>query len=451
MAQGRHSIFICQQCGYSSPKWLGKCPECGEWGSLIEEQSSPLLSRTKRVKDRKEFLVSSLSKIEAASDKRYSTGFTELDRCLGGGLVQESVVLIGGAPGVGKSTLLLQTLHYVSRELSPVLYVSGEESQAQIKLRAKRLGINNDSILVMSETSLENIESFLDKLRPKIVAIDSIQTILSGDLSSTPGSVSQVRESAHRLTEWAKSHMCSLFFIGHVTKEGAIAGPKVLEHIVDTVLYFDTESHYNFRIIRTSKNRFGPTGEIGIFEMGNLGLQDVLNPSEIFIAQRSVGIPGSVVVPIIEGSRPILVEVQALVSPSNLSMPRRMAVGMDHNRLALLIAVLEKKVGFSFSQYDIFVNIAGGVKVIEPAIDLGVAISLASSLIDKAIPEDLIAFGEVGLVGEVRTVNAFDLRLKEAIKLGFKRGLIPYVKDIRNNKFEAIFVKTLKDAIENLF
>jgi DNA repair protein RadA/Sms len=450
------TVFVCQSCGSQSPKWLGRCPDCGSWNCLVEE--TRILSRPGPGRWDDGFPSTEapqpLGQISTQAEQRYTTGIRELDRVLGGGVVPGSAVLIGGDPGIGKSTLLLQTLDALIQDGSSALYISGEESARQIKMRGERLGVGESRVQILAETALENILKTLKTLRPRFLAIDSIQTIFSGDLSSAPGSVSQVRETAGRLILWAKKSVTSLFLVGHVTKEGILAGPRVLEHMVDTVLYFEGERGHSYRILRAVKNRFGSTNEIGVFEMKDAGLAEIEDPSSLFLAERPCDVAGSVVVPSLEGTRPILVELQALVSPSNYGTPRRASMGVDANRVSLLLAVLEKKAGLHLSGQDIFVNVAGGVRLEEPAVDLGIAAALASSFLDRPIPADTIIFGEVGLTGEVRAVSQAEIRVKEAGKLGFMRCLLP-----RNNleklpgkpALELIGVSSLQDGLAALF
>jgi len=397
----------------------------------------------------------SILAVETSEEGRLKTNVSEFDRVLGGGLVIGSVVLIGGDPGIGKSTLLLQALDKLARKDISVLYVSGEESLRQTKMRADRIGVTSGNLFVLAENSLEKIIDDLKKLKPNVAAIDSIQTVFTSQLQSAPGSISQVRESAGKLMLLSKSTGLSTFLIGHVTKEGAIAGPRVLEHIVDTVLYFEGDRGHPYRILRAVKNRFGSTNEIGVFEMKDGGLEEVANPSELFLAERPIDVPGSVVISSLEGSRPILVELQALVSPTSYGMPRRTAIGVDQNRVSLLVAVLEKKVGINLAQQDIFVNVAGGVRVEEPAVDLGVVSAVASSFLDKPIPSKTMVIGEVGLAGEVRGIHQAEIRLKEASKLGFKRCLLPRSNRSRITAefpgIEIAGVGSVEEALETLF
>ena len=447
--------FICQSCGYRAPKWLGRCPDCDSWNSLVEEQviESPEakrqgwgLSVAQPPKP--------ITEIEAQEEERLKTRIGEFDRVLGGGIVAGSIVLIGGDPGIGKSTLLLQVSDRLSQEGQKVLYVSGEESPRQTKIRGERLGIRASNLLVLSETSLEEIFKELQKLNPSVLMVDSIQAIFTSELQSAPGSISQVRESSARLMQLAKGTGIPIFLIGHVTKEGAIAGPRVVEHMVDTVLYFEGGASHPYRILRAVKNRFGPTNEIGVFEMKESGLEEVLSPSEIFLSERPENVSGSVVVPSIEGTRPILVEIQALVSPSSLAVPRRTAIGVDYNRVALLVAVLEKRMGLKLYNQDIFLNVTGGIRVDEPAMDLGITISVASSFLDKPVPPKTVLFGEVGLTGEVRGVGQAEVRVRESIKLGFERCILPKTNKERMKKVEAIQLKgveSLGEVVKLLF
>jgi DNA repair protein RadA/Sms len=447
--------FVCQSCGYRAPKWLGRCPDCDSWNSLVEEQVVE-----KPEGKRQGWGVSlaqppiPITEIEGEEGERIMTHIGEFDRVLGGGIVQGSIVLIGGDPGIGKSTLLLQVSDRLSREDRGVLYVSGEESPKQTKIRAERLGVHASNLLVLSETSLEEIFRELQALKPSVLIVDSIQAIFTSELQSVPGSISQVRESSARLMQLAKGTGIPIFLIGHVTKEGSIAGPRVVEHMVDTVLYFEGGASHPYRILRAVKNRFGPTNEIGVFEMKESGLEEVLSPSKIFLSERPENVSGSVVVPSIEGTRPILVEIQALVSPSSLAVPRRTTIGVDHNRVALLVAVLEKRMGFKLYNQDIFLNVAGGIRVDEPAMDLGVSISVASSFLDKPIHPKTVLFGEVGLAGEVRGISQGEVRVKEAIKLGFQRCILPKVNRERMKGLEDIDLvgaESLAEVIRLLF
>jgi DNA repair protein RadA/Sms len=438
-------LYQCQSCGYSSPKWLGKCPDCGTWNSFTEEQ------RVTSLKKQSTAEPVALSEISASTGTRYSTEIKELDRTLGGGVVMGSVVLIGGDPGIGKSTIILQALKGLTK-LGRVLYVSGEESPEQVKIRADRLNIASEEIILLPETSLEGIISAAQKINPRVIVIDSIQTIFSLELPSAPGSVSQIRECATKLMFMAKKNNIPLFIIGHVTKEGAIAGPKVLEHIVDTVLYFEGDKGNPFRILRAVKNRFGSTNEIGVFEMQGSGLKEVDNPSELFLSEKPENVPGSVVTVSLEGTRPMLVEIQALVTASSFGVPRRTAIGVDYNRIGLLVAVLDKRLGLHLGGMDIYVNVVGGLKIDEPAIDMGIAAAIASSFRNKTIETGTFTFGEVGLSGEMRAISQAETRIKEAAKLGFKKGVVPAnnTSRVEGSDIEIIGVKNVEEAIEIL-
>lgn len=446
------ALFRCQQCGYESSRWLGRCPDCDGWNTLVEEvfreekkyslypegHSTPL----------------SISKIDIEGSKaRYKTEISEFDRVLGGGIVPGSLILVGGEPGIGKSTLLLQIANSLSRNYGIILYVSAEESLYQIKLRASRLDALAEKLFLVSETDIEEIKRHTNDIKPKVVIIDSIQTINDYEISSSPGSISQVRECTAQLMRLAKSKEISIFIIGHVTKGGILAGPKVLEHIVDTVLYLEGEQYNIYRILRSTKNRFGSTNELGIFKMEEKGLVEVLNPSELLLSEKPSNVSGSVVAATFEGSRPLLVEVQALVSYSNLGIPRRMTTGVDYNRVLLISAVLEKRVGYSLHSQDIHVNIAGGIKILEPALDLAIIIAIASSFKDIPIDSATVIFGEVGLAGEVRMVNQVERRIQEVLKMGFKRCIIPKsnLKNLKNfslkKDLEIVGVKTVQEAI----
>jgi len=419
------SIFSCQQCGYQSPKWLGKCPDCNQWNTLVEEIVE-VPGKTKRVASAHATnnRPVRLAEVVGTAEARIRCGLSELDRVLGGGVVPGSFTLIGGDPGIGKSTLLLQAVDRLACN-GKALYVTAEESTRQVKLRGERLGAAAESLFLLAETSLETIFTQVKELKPDFLVVDSIQTIFTQTLESAPGSVSQVRECAGRLMQQAKGEGIPTFIVGHVTKDGAIAGPRMLEHMVDTVLYFEGDAGHPYRILRAVKNRYGSTNEIGVFEMKESGLIEVPNPSELFLAERPEDAAGSVVVAALEGSRPILVELQALVSGTSFGTPRRTSIGVDHNRVSLLVAVLEKKGGLSLLSQDIFLNVAGGVRLDEPAVDLGVTAALASSLLNRALPARTLLFGEVGLAGEVRAVSRPELRIKEAARLGFDRCLFP--------------------------
>ena len=449
MAKGKKTIFFCQNCGHEENKWLGQCPMCKEWNTFVEENIS--VSKASTVKQAKEAEVISINQIETNQEDRICTEIKELDRVLGGGIVPGSLILVGGDPGIGKSTLLLQVCQRLCENKKEVLYISGEESLKQIKLRANRMGEFKEDMYLLCETNLDIIKSVIEKRRPGIVVIDSIQTMYNEEVASAPGSVSQVRESTNVFMQLAKGLGISIFIVGHVTKEGTVAGPRVLEHMVDTVLYFEGDRHASYRILRGVKNRFGSTNEIGVFEMRQNGLVEVENPSEFMLSGKPEHASGSVVACSMEGTRPILLEIQALVCNSNFGMPRRTAAGTDFNRVNLLMAVLEKRAGIHMSNSDAYVNIAGGMKINEPAIDLGIVMALASSYKNHPIDEKTIVFGEVGLSGEVRAVSMPEQRVAEAKKLGFETCIIPevskdMVKGIKGIKI--VGVKTIHDAIQ---
>lgn len=442
-------IFACQSCGYQAPKWLGRCPDCGGWNTLVEERLSPIKGRMAEAPKGK---PQPIHEIQSSEEERILTRIGELDRVLGGGIVAGSVVLIGGDPGIGKSTLLLQALEGISG-IGRVLYVSGEESPKQIKLRGMRIGVSSNDLIILSETSLDEIIKIVDEIKPRVLVIDSIQTVFTSDLPSAPGSIGQVREAAGRLMFYAKKTGIPILIIGHVTKDGSIAGPRVLEHIVDTVLYFEGEKGHAFRILRAVKNRFGSTNEIGVFEMKDSGLSEVKNPSEIFLAERPTAATGSVIVSSMEGTRPIMIELQALVSPTNFGIPRRTTIGVDYNRLSLLLAVLEKRVGMQIMGQDVFVNVVGGIRIDEPAVDLGVVAAVASSFKEIPVDPGTFVFGEVGLAGEIRAISQAEARIKEGAKLGFKKGIIPSNNAKKIGKIEGIEVTgvaSLDEALEIL-
>ena len=451
MAKGKKSIFFCQNCGHEEAKWLGQCPACKEWNTFVEERIDSGITKGTTVAARAvhEAKVVPLTEVTADDDTRSETGIKELDRVLGGGIVPGSLVLVGGDPGIGKSTLLLQVCQRMA-QMKKILYISGEESQAQIKLRANRMGNFTSGLLLLCETNLGIIRSVIEKERPELVIIDSIQTMYSEDVTSAPGSVSQVRESTNVFMQLAKGLCIPIFIVGHVTKEGTVAGPRVLEHMVDTVLYFEGDRHASYRILRAVKNRFGSTNEIGVFEMRQSGLVEVENPSEYMLSGKPENASGSVVACSMEGTRPILLEVQALVCRTNFGMPRRTAAGTDYNRVNLLMAVLEKRLGMSLGNCDAYVNIAGGIKMNEPAIDLGIVMALVSSYRNRPIDEKTIVFGEVGLSGEVRAVNMPEQRVAEAKKLGFETCILPevslkMVKEIQGIRL--VGVKTVNEAV----
>lgn len=448
MAKAKKSIFYCQNCGHEESKWLGQCPMCKEWNTFVEEKVVP--AKGTAAKDRREAQIVTLSSVTTDEDERVETGIKELDRVLGGGIVPGSLVLVGGDPGIGKSTLLLQMCQKLSSIKKKVLYISGEESLRQIKLRANRMGEFSDCLYLLCETNLDIIKDVIERQKPDMVVIDSIQTMYNEEVGSAPGSVSQVRESTNILMQLAKGLNISTFIVGHVTKEGTVAGPRVLEHMVDTVLYFEGDRHASYRILRGVKNRFGSTNEIGVFEMQKSGLVEVENPSEYMLSGRPENASGSVVACAMEGTRPMLMEIQALVCKTNFGMPRRTAAGIDYNRVNLLMAVLEKRLGLPLSDYDAYVNIAGGIRMNEPAADLGIVMAIISSYKNRPVPEDTILFGEVGLSGEVRAVTMPEQRVAEAKKLGFKTCIIPKVsaETVRDTEgINVIGVKTIKEAI----
>ena len=453
MAKAKKSIYFCQNCGHEESKWLGQCPMCKEWNTFVEEKvSTPVsgVSRGSSVAKPKSQVVT-LSSVSTTDEERTKTGIKELDRVLGGGIVQGSLVLVGGDPGIGKSTLLLQVCQKLADKQKKVLYISGEESLKQIKLRANRMGEFADSLFLLCETNLAAIQSVIEKETPDVVVIDSIQTMYNEEVASAPGSVSQVRESTNVFMQLAKGLNISIFIVGHVTKEGVVAGPRMLEHMVDTVLYFEGDKNAAYRILRSVKNRFGSTNEIGVFEMRQEGLAEVANPSEYMLTGRPEEASGSVVVCLLEGTRPILVEIQALVCDSKFGMPRRTAAGADYNRVNLLMAVLEKRAGIHLSGSDAYVNIAGGMKVNEPAMDLGIVMALVSSFRNRPMMENTIVFGEVGLAGEVRAVSQPQIRINEAVKLGFGNCILPQVclKNIKKtDKINLIGISSVKDAVK---
>ncbi|MBL0389443.1 DNA repair protein RadA [Tumebacillus sp. ITR2] len=449
------SKFVCQDCGYESPKWMGKCPGCGQWNRMVEEVATPAATAPSHAAlqhlQSEPAQVTRITEIDIVEEARTHSGYGEFDRVLGGGIVGGSLVLVGGDPGIGKSTLLLQTSNAIAMQGRRVLYVSGEESAKQIKLRADRLGSLSENLLILPETDLERVESHIKLHTPDFLIIDSIQTVYRPGLQSAPGSVGQVRECTAFLLRIAKTLNLATFIVGHVTKEGAIAGPRMLEHMVDAVLYFEGERHHTYRILRGVKNRFGSTNEIGIFEMREKGLEEVVNPSELFLSERPHGVAGSCVVASMEGTRPVLVEIQALVTPSSYGTPRRMATGLDHNRVSLIMAVLEKRMGLYLQSQDAYVNVAGGVRLDEPAVDLGIALALASSFREQLMPPGDVYIGEVGLTGEVRGVSRIEQRVREAMKLGFTRVIVP-TKNLRGWQPPAgvsvIGVETVQEAFQ---
>ena len=449
------TVFVCQHCGHQTAKWLGKCPECGEWNSLVEEkQQASRKSGTRNGFKLREVSAIAFTEIEPQDDRRLPSGVTEFDRVLGGGIVPGTLVLIGGDPGIGKSTLLLQVADKLSDAETLVLYVSGEESERQIKLRGERLAVTAKNVFLLPETNLENIFREIERLKPGAIIVDSIQTVFSSVIESAPGSVSQVREVAHQFLLLAKNRGVPVFLIGHITKEGSIAGPKALEHIVDTVLYFEGERHHNHRIVRAVKNRFGAANEVGVFEMTGRGLMPVANPSQMFLQERPQNVAGSIVTACMEGTRPLLVEIQALVSGNKYGTGRRMTQGLDQNRVALLIAMLEKRSGMQLTGDDVFVNIAGGLEVDEPAADLGVVTAIASSFKNTTIDPHTAVFGEVGLTGEVRGAMQASVRAREAQALGFKKIVLPASNVAGLERLlgvRVVGVKSVDEALEELF
>ena len=446
------TIFVCNECGYESAKWLGKCPACNAWNTFFEQKIVENKGTKNNVSERKNIKPQALNTYVAKENIRTSTGFEELDRVLGGGIVKGSLVLLGGEPGIGKSTLILQICNKIKGN-GKVLYVSGEESAEQIKLRADRLGISNEDILFLGETNIEIIGQVIIEIKPKLVIIDSIQTMYSEELSAAAGSVSQVREITAQIMKICKMQDITTIIIGHVTKEGNIAGPRVLEHMVDTVLYLEGERYFSYRIIRGVKNRFGSTNEIGMFEMKEEGMCEIQNPSDVLISEREDNPAGSCIVSCMEGTRPILVELQSLTTQSVFGFPKRTANGIDFNRLALLIAVMEKKAGLMLGSQDVYLNVVGGLRINEPSIDLGIILSTCSSFKNIAIPKDVVVMGEVGLTGEVRRINLVEKRIKESEKLGFKKCIIPesnkkLLKD--EYKLDIIGVKNIREAMKKL-
>lgn len=451
MAKAKN-VFYCKECGFESAKWVGQCPGCKEWNTFVEE---PVVKRatTGASKDRRiQVEPTKLSNVNCDTDERFSTSIGELDRVLGGGIVVGSLVLVGGDPGIGKSTLLLQMCKDLAARQKNVLYISGEESLKQIKMRASRLSNSEGDLLLLSETNLDLIEDAIKKITPNVVIIDSIQTMFREDIGSAPGSVSQVRETTHSLMQIAKGMGISIFIVGHVTKEGVVAGPRVLEHMVDTVLYFEGDNHASYRILRAVKNRFGSTNEIGVFEMRNVGLVEVTNPSEYMLQGRPEGESGSIVTCAMEGTRPIMVEVQALVCQTNFNMPRRTAAGTDYNRFNLLLAVVEKRLGLQLASCDAYINVAGGMKINEPALDMSIILAVMSSYKNRPLDGKTIAFGEVGLTGEVRSVNQAEQRVVEAMKMGYETCILPQVNKevIEIQGIKLIGIKTLRDLLQFL-
>ncbi len=443
------TVFVCNQCGYESAKWLGKCPACNEWNSFYEEK---VVNTTKTASSKVKSVPTLLNNIEGKEIARTSTKIGELDRVLGGGIVKGSLILIGGEPGIGKSTLILEVCDKIEGN-GKVLYVSGEESAEQVKIRADRMKIKNENIMFLAETDIDIIEENILNMNPKLVIIDSIQTMYSSEITSVAGTVSQVREITARIMRICKANAITTIIIGHVTKDGNIAGPRVLEHMVDAVLYIEGERYFSYRVIRSVKNRFGSTNEIGMFEMQNEGMVEITNPSSILISEREDNPAGSIIVASMEGTRPLLIEIQALTSFAVYGVPRRVANGIDYNKVTLLIAVLEKHAKMSISNQDAYVNVVSGIKITEPAVDLGVALALVSSFKNKSIPKDVVAMGEIGLTGEIRTINMIDKRLKECEKMGFKKCIIPENnKKLLKEKYklDIISVRNIGEAINKL-
>ena len=455
MKKGAKIIYCCQTCGYQTPKWMGTCPDCGSWDSIVEERSAVRSFRdAHRSPGNQQSTPVAIDSIELETENRLLTDIREFDRVLGGGLVPGTLVLIGGDPGIGKSTLMLQALYGLASQGHKVLYVSGEESNRQIRLRSQRLDTVASELMVVSEVEIDAILGMVQADPPQVLVIDSIQTMYNPELTSAPGSVSQVRESTVRLMMMAKKTGIPTLLVGHVTKDGAIAGPKLLEHMVDTVLYFEGDRNHIFRILRAVKNRFGSTNEIGVFEMKDQGLDEVANPSAVFLSERPANAAGSTVTASMEGTRPILVELQALASSTSFGTPRRTILGLDPNRVALLAAVMEKQLGMHLMGYDIFMNVAGGVKVIEPAVDMAIVSAIASSFLDKPVPDGTVVLGEVGLAGEVRAIGQVDIRLGEVKKMGFKRCLVPESNLKRIHDIDGIEVSGINkvsEAVDTLF
>ena len=456
MAAKSKIVYLCSECGFESAKWYGKCPGCGEWNTMNEEirEVTKGNSVSQKIIRRESSRPMRIDEIDTQDEPRYHTGLKELDRVLGGGIVKGSLVLLGGDPGIGKSTILLQTCEYMSRQLR-ILYVSGEESRRQLKLRASRLGVNSDNLYIMTETDIEIIIEQIRSDKPDLVIIDSIQTMNHHELSSSPGSITQVRECTNAFMRLAKSLDIPILVVGHVNKDGAIAGPKVLEHIVDAVLYFEGDRQMSYRILRAVKNRYGSTNEIGVFEMQENGLQEVENPSLMLLSGRPKNVSGTCVACVMEGSRPILAEVQGLATSSGFGNPRRMSTGFDYNRMSLLLAVLEKRAGYFFSNLDAYLNVVGGLRLDEPAADLAVAMALVSSLKDVPIKDDALAFGEIGLAGEIRSVSHAQARILEADRLGFQRCILPYhniksLSSIPQLNIQLIGVRDIREAFDAL-
>jgi DNA repair protein RadA/Sms len=442
--------YVCQECGYETSKWLGKCPECTKWNTFVEEIEQKNSKKEVFIIDKSSSRPMNINSIETKEEERFSTEIAELDRVLGGGIVKGSLVLVGGDPGIGKSTLLIQVSSNVANAGRKVLYISGEESESQIKMRAKRLGINSDNLYIFAENNLSLIEANLDSINPELIIVDSIQTVYSPEIASAPGTVSQIKEGTSKFMKISKKMGISTFVVGHVTKEGSLAGPKLLEHMVDTVIYFEGERYNTYRLVRAVKNRFGSTNELGVFEMRDMGLVELDNPSKVLISEKPKDVAGSVIISTVEGTRPMLLELQALVSPTSFGIAKRTATGVDFNRVALLLAVLEKRVGLQIQNQDVYINVVGGIKINEPSIDMGIIIAVASSFRNIPVSEHVVVTGEVGLTGEVRAASFIEKRIAECKKLGFKKIVIPKnnydaVKDIKG--IDIIPVDNLRQAI----
>lgn len=442
--------YVCQECGYETSKWLGKCPECTKWNTFVEEIEQKNSRKEVFIIDKSSSKPININAIETREEERFSTEIAELDRVLGGGIVKGSLVLVGGDPGIGKSTLLIQVSSNVANAGRKVLYISGEESESQIKMRAQRLGINSNNLYIFAENNLSIIEANLDTIKPDLIIVDSIQTVYSPEIASAPGTVSQIKEGTAKFMKISKKMGISTFVVGHVTKEGSLAGPKLLEHMVDTVIYFEGERYNTYRLVRAVKNRFGSTNELGVFEMRDLGLVELDNPSKVLISEKPKDVAGSVIISTVEGTRPMLLELQALVSPTSFGIAKRTATGVDFNRVALLLAVLEKRVGLQIQNQDVYINVVGGIKINEPSIDMGIIIAVASSFRNIPVSEDVVVTGEVGLTGEVRAVSFIEKRIAECKKLGFKKIVIPRnnydtVKDIQG--IDIIPIDNLRQAI----
>lgn len=442
--------YVCQECGYETSKWLGKCPECTKWNTFVEEIEQKNSRKEVFIIDKSSSKPVNINAIETKEEERFSTEIAELDRVLGGGIVKGSLVLVGGDPGIGKSTLLIQVSSNVANAGRKVLYISGEESESQIKMRAKRLGINSDNLYIFAENNLSIIEANLDTISPDLIIVDSIQTVYSPEIASAPGTVSQIKEGTAKFMKISKKMGISTFVVGHVTKEGSLAGPKLLEHMVDTVIYFEGERYNTYRLVRAVKNRFGSTNELGVFEMRDLGLVELDNPSKVLISEKPKDVAGSIIISTVEGTRPMLLELQALVSPTSFGIAKRTATGVDFNRVALLLAVLEKRVGLQIQNQDVYINVVGGIKINEPSIDMGIILAVASSFRNIPVSEDIVVTGEVGLTGEVRAVSFIEKRIAECKKLGFKKIVIPRnnydaVKEITG--IDIIPVDNLRQAI----